>query len=165
MTTTRGMLTIMSAPSPLCPHVEWALGGVLGMPISLDWRPQPAERGSYRSEFSWTGAPGMTARIVSALKRWPRLRFEASDAGSATAEPERYSYTPTLGVFHAMTTLNGDVVIPEDQLRGAMLSARGDAEALQEELEALLGSAWDEELNVFRQAGEGESLRWLHEVG
>lgn len=65
-----------------------------------------------------------------------------------------------------MDTLERDVVIPEDQLRGAMLSARGDAEALQEELEALLGSAWDEELNVFRQAGEvRESLRWLHEVG
>ncbi len=165
MNTTRGMLTIMSAPSPLCPHVEWALGGVLGAPISLDWRPQPAERGSYRSEFSWTGAPGVTARLVSALKRWPRLRFEASESGSAVAEPERYSYTPTLGVFHAMTTLNGDVVVPEDRLRRAMMTAAGDAEALQDELDALLGSAWDEELDVFRQAGEGESLRWLHEVG
>ena len=64
-----------------------------------------------------------------------------------------------------MTTLNGDVVVPEDRLRRAMLTAAGDAEALQDELDALLGSAWDEELDVFRQAGEGESLRWLHEVG
>lgn len=165
MTSTRGMLAIMSAPSPLCPHIEWAIGGVLGMPVSLDWRPQPAERGSYRSEYAWSGSPGRAAALTSALKRWPRLRFEASEEGSALAEAERYSCTPTLGVFHALTSLNGDVLVPEDRLRRAMLMAGSDAAALTRALEEVLGAAWDAELDVFRQAGEGESLRWLHEVG
>ena len=165
MTSTRGMLAIMSAPSPLCPHIEWAIGGVIGMPVTLDWRPQPAERGSYRSEYTWSGRPGTAAALASALKRWPRLRFEASEEGSAQAEPERYSYTPTLGVFHALTSLNGDVLVSEDRIRRAMLTAGSDAEELRLALEARLGAPWDEDLDVFRQAGEGESLRWLHEVG
>ena len=28
----------------------------------------------------------------------------------------------------------------------------------------LLGTAWDDELEVFRQAGEGADVRWLHQV-
>lgn len=159
------MLAIMSAPSPLCPHIEWAIGGVIGAPVTLDWRPQPAERGSYRSEYVFAGAPGTAAALTSALKRWPRLRFEASQEGSPESEPERYAYTPTLGVFHALTTLNGDVLVDEDRIRRAMLMAGSDADALRVALDDLLGAPWDEELDVFRQAGEGESLRWLHEVG
>ena len=88
-----------------------------------------------------------------------------SEEGSAQAEPERYSYTPTLGVFHALTSLNGDVLVSEDRIRRAMLTAGSDAEELRLALDDLLGAPWDEELDVFRQAGEGESLRWLHEVG
>ena len=34
---TRGVLFVHSAPSALCPHVEWAAGGVLGLRLSLDW--------------------------------------------------------------------------------------------------------------------------------
>lgn len=26
-----------SAPRALCPHVEWAIAGVLGTRVSLDW--------------------------------------------------------------------------------------------------------------------------------
>lgn len=165
MTVTRGVLSIMSAPSPLCPHIEWAIGGIVGAPISLDWRPQPAERGSYRSEYAWSGRPGTAAKLASALKRWPRLRFEASEEGSAEAEPQRYSYTPTLGVFHAVTSMNGDVLVSEDRIRLAMRAAGTDAATLTSVLNNLLGAPWDEELDVFRQAGEGERLRWLHKVG
>ncbi len=37
--TTRGVLYIHSAPRALCPHVEWAVAGVLGVRVSLDWIP------------------------------------------------------------------------------------------------------------------------------
>src|SRR5450756_510275 len=50
---TRGVLFVHSAPRALCPHVEWAAGGVLGSRLSLDWTPQPASRGLYRAEYSW----------------------------------------------------------------------------------------------------------------
>ena len=32
-------------------------------------------------------------------------------------------------------------------------------------VKALLGSPWDDELEVFRYAGEGAPVRWVHEVG
>ena len=42
---TRGILYVHSAPSALCPHIEWAVGGVLGLAVNLDWTPQPAQSG------------------------------------------------------------------------------------------------------------------------
>ena len=53
-TTTRGVLYVHSASSALCPHVEWAAGGVLGVQVSLSWTGQPAATGAYRSEVSRT---------------------------------------------------------------------------------------------------------------
>ena len=51
-TATRGVLYVHSSPSALCPHIEWAVGGVLGVAVSLDWTPQPAQPGTYRVRFS-----------------------------------------------------------------------------------------------------------------
>ncbi|HMO12242.1 MAG TPA: DUF3145 family protein, partial [Actinotalea sp.] len=47
---TRGVLFVHSAPRALCPHVEWAAGGVLGVRVLLDWTAQPADPGTYRAE-------------------------------------------------------------------------------------------------------------------
>ncbi len=49
---TRGVLFVHSAPRALCPHVEWAAGGVLGVRLSLDWTPQPADPGTFRAELA-----------------------------------------------------------------------------------------------------------------
>lgn len=164
MTTTRGVLQILSAPSPMCPHVEWAVGGAFGAPVSLDWKPQPAERASYRAEFTWSGPVGTATRLASALKRWPRIRFEVTEHATDASEGERYSYTPTLGVFHATMGLHGDIVVPEDRIRHAMLGAR-DERSLREALDDLLGAPWDAELEVFRHAADGEPVRWITAVG
>ena len=63
-----------------------------------------------------------------------------------------------------MTGIHGDVVVPEDRIKAAMLKARmGDVD-LGVELDRLLGKAWDDELETFRHAGEGAPVRWLHQV-
>ena len=81
------------------------------------------------------------------------------------SEGERYSYTPSLGVFHAITGLHGDLMIPEDRIRAAMLTAVDRRpRASTDSLDELLGRAWDAELEPFRHAGEGAPVRWLHEV-
>lgn len=165
MTDTSGILQILSAPSPLCPHVEWAVGGILGAPVQFAWQPQPAERAAYRTDHTWRGPVGTATRLASTLKRWPRLRFEVTEHATADSEAERYAYTPSLGVFHAPMGLHGDVLVPEDRIRHALLSTAGDDRALRAALDDLLGTAWDAELDVFRQAAEGEPLRWLHDVG
>lgn len=165
MTRTRGIVHVHSAPSALCPHIEWAIGDAFGVPVHLDWQPQPAERAAYRAEYAWQGPVGMATRLTSAMKRWQRVRFEITEEGTAESEGERYSYTPTLGVFHATTGLYGDIVVPEDRLRRAMELAGGDGVRLNQELDELLGRPWDEELEAFRAAGDGVPVRWLHRVG
>jgi hypothetical protein len=165
---TRGVLYVHSAPSALCPHIEWAAGGVLGNAVSLDWTPQGAQAGAYRAEFSWTGESGTAAAIASALRGWQQLRFEVTEEPTATGqggtEGARYSYTPGLGVFHAVIGVHGDIMVPEDRLKAAVVrSSMGEA-ALDVEIDKLLGKPWDDELETFRHAGEGAPVRWLHQV-
>jgi hypothetical protein len=161
---TRGVLYVHSAPSALCPHVEWAVAGVFGVPVSLSWIPQPAAAGTYRAEFSWQGEAGSAAKVASALRGWKQLRFEITEEPSAGSEGARFSYTPALGVFHAATGVHGDIVIPEDRLKAVMARAAQGETALEIELELLLGRPWDDELETFRYAGEGAPVRWLHQV-
>jgi hypothetical protein len=161
---TRGVLYVHSAPSALCPHIEWALGGVLDHAVSLEWTPQPAQTGTYRAEYSWAGESGSAATIVSALRGWKQLRFEVTEDAVGGLEGARYSCTPTLGVFHAVTGTHGDLMIPEDRLKAAVVKASLGETTLEVEVDKLLGKPWDDELESFRHAGDGAPVRWLHQV-
>ena len=46
----RGVVFVHSSPTAVCPHVEWAISGVLGTKVSLQWTPQPAVHGQLRAE-------------------------------------------------------------------------------------------------------------------
>ena len=161
---TRGVLFVHSAPRALCPHVEWAAGGVLGSRLSLDWIPQPASRGLYRAEYSWQGIAGTGARLTSALRGWAHLRYEVTEEPSHGTDGARWSHTPELGIFHSVTDVHGNMMVPEDRIRVA-LSHLGDASRMREELELAVGQAWDDELEPFRYAGAGAPVRWLHRTG
>ena len=162
---TRGVVYVHSAPPALCPHVEWAVGGVLGVRVTLDWTPQPAVPGTVRAELSWQADAGTGARLASALRDWMHLRFEVTEEPSAGAEGERWSSTPTLGLFHATTGVHGDILVREDRLRAALARAGSDpATDVLAEMQALLGKSWDDELETFRYAGDGAPVRWLHQV-
>ncbi len=161
---TRGIFYVHSTPSALCPHIEWAVGGALGAAVSLDWTEQPAQPGAYRAELSWTGSAGTAAAIVSALRGWDRLRFEITEEPTTATEGSRYSFTPTLGVFHAVTGIHGDIMIPEDRLKASVVKAALGETTLENEVDKLLGKQWDDELESFRYAGEGAPVRWLHQV-
>jgi Protein of unknown function (DUF3145) len=161
---TRGVLYVHSAPSALCPHLEWAVAGVFGAPVSLSWIPQPAAAGTYRAEFSWQGDVGTAAQVASALRGWDQLRFEITEEPSTGNEGARYSYTPALGLFHAVTGVHGDIMIPEDRLKAVVAKAAEGETTLEIEIELLLGRPWDDELETFRHAGEGAPVRWLHQV-
>jgi len=160
----RGVLYIHSAPSALCPHIEWAAGGVLGQATSLDWTPQPAQAGSYRAELSWMGDDRTAAALASALRGWSHVRFEITADPTPSSEGARYSFTPDLGVFHGVTGPHGDLMIPEDRLKAAVVKAALGDTTLVHEIDKLLGKPWDDELETFRHAGEGAPVRWLHQV-
>ncbi len=187
----RGVLHVHCAPPALCPHIEWAVAGVLGVQVSLPWVDQPAAPGTLRAELTWCGKPGAAGRITSALAAWNRIRFEATEEASAGCDAVRYSYTPALGTFTAVISACGDIMIPEGRLRAAMSLAaaasaapgrRADAElrtlqelhgpshpalggSLEAELALLLGQPWDDELEPFRRAADGAPVRWLNATG
>ena len=168
-----GVLQIHSAPPALCPHIEWAVAGVVGVPVDLSWVGQPAAPGSVRGELSWQARPGTAGAMASALVGWNRLRFEVTEEASPGCDAVRYSYTPALGTFSAVTRANGDILIPENRLLAAMTVAAGarsgvpaaSTTSLEEELDRLLGRPWDAELEPFRCAAEGAPVRWLHATG
>jgi Protein of unknown function (DUF3145) len=161
-----GVLYVHSAPPALCPHIEWAVAGIVGAPVSMPWAGQPAAPGSLRAELSWQARPGTAGAITSALAGWNRLRFEVTEDGSPGCDGVRHCYTPELGTFTAVTAANGDIVIPEDRLRAVMARAsRVGSVPLEEELGQLLGTAWDNELEPFRRAADGAPVRWLNATG
>lgn len=160
----RGVVYIHSCPRALIRHVEWALTNALGPSVHLEWIDQPVQPGTQRTEFSWRAKPGTAARLATDLRAFPGLRFEVTQEPGGLTEGERYACTPSLGIFRAAMGPHGDVLVNEERLRSAMAKAANGAD-LTTELNSLLGSAWDAELEAFRYAGEGSSVRWVHEVG
>jgi hypothetical protein len=161
----RGVVYVHSAPPALCPHVEWAVGGVLDQRVRLEWTGQPAEPGTWRAELSWQGPAGTGARLASALRGWAHLRFEVTEEPSSVADGARWSHSPSLGIHHAVVGIHGDVLVGEDRVRAALATAGSDPVLFAAELDRVLGSAWDDELEPFRYAGDGAPVRWLHRVG
>ena len=162
---TRGVVFIHSAPTALCPHIGWALESILDQRVHLDWTVQPAGPRLVRAELSWTGEAGLGARIASGLRGWDNLRYEVTEEPSPGVDGSRWSHTPALGIHHTWTSANGDAVIHEDRLRDAVQASGTDRGALLDELDRVLGSDWDAELEPFRYAGDGAPVRWLHKVG
>ena len=162
---TRGVVFIHSTPAALCPHISWALESVLGQRVSLEWTAQPLGRKLVRAEFSWLGPAGTGARLASALRGWDDVRYEVTEEPSTGCDGSRWQHPPTLGIHHTWISAVGDAVINEDRLRDVLADAEGDAAAVLAAIDDLLGAAWDQELEPFRHAGDGTSVRWLHKVG
>src|ERR1700759_4013805 len=108
-----GVLQVHSAPPALCPHIEWAVAGTVGLTVSMPLVSPPGAPGSLRAELTWKGQPGMGGAIPSARAGWNRLRFEVTEEASPGCDAVRYSYTPALGTFSCVISANGDVLIPE----------------------------------------------------
>ncbi|HUW78664.1 MAG TPA: DUF3145 family protein [Candidatus Nanopelagicaceae bacterium] len=160
-----GTLFIHSVPAALCRHLEWAIGDVLSERLNLAWRTQSALPGSFRSELAWTGPQGTAAKIASALRGWEYIRFEVVEEPSAGVDGSRYQGTPSLGIHHSIVGISGDILINEDRLRAAIDRGQRNGGSVTEEIGAILGAAWDRELEIFRAAGDDENLRWMPETG
>ncbi|NMH95886.1 DUF3145 family protein [Pseudonocardia acidicola] len=160
---TRGVVFVHSSPTAVCPHVEWAISGVLGTRVTLQWTPQPAVPGQLRAECTWSGPPGSGGALAGALRAWPMLRFEVTEEPSLGVDGERFCHAPGLGLWSGRTSANGDIVVAEDQLRA--LLAGGSPGQIPGRINELLGSAWDAALEPFRLAGDGAPVTWLHQVG
>lgn len=163
---TTGVLYIHSAPRALAPHIDWAASGVLDVPARLQWREQPVGRSLVRAELTWRGREDTGARLASAIRGWDDVRFEVIQDPTAAADGARWSCTPELGIYHAATDRAGNTVLGEDRVRACIERAAGsrDPRALEKELAIALGEPWDEDLEIYRHAGEGVRMRWLQRV-
>jgi hypothetical protein len=161
---TSGVLYVHSSPSAVCPHVEWAIAGTLGVRVALQWTAQPAAPGQLRAECSWGSEVGTASTLVTALRAWPMLRFEVTEDPSPGVDGERFCFAPGLGLWHTRIGANGDIMVGEDQLRTLAANTRG-GESFAHQVDKLLGRPWDDALEPFRRAGDGAPVTWLHRVG
>ncbi len=162
MPRTSGVLHVHSCPPAVVPHVEWTVAAQLGVRVSLPWTEQPADPSALRTELSWRGDAGTAGRLAASLRGWSVVRFEVTEQASAGADGERWSVTPSLGVFRCSTSVNGDLLVSEDRLRSLLATRTGPQLALG--LDQLLGGAWDDELEPYRRGADGAVVTWLHQV-
>lgn len=158
-TPARGVVFIHSCPRALLPHVEWVVQRAVERTHPYEWAAQPIQSGMSRCEIHWFGEPGAAAQMASALRGFPNLRFEITEDNSSGCG-ERFCFTPSLGIFRAVTGASGDILVNEQRLRALLDSG----EDLASGLATLLGQAWDDELEAFRMAGDS-TVRWLTRVG
>lgn len=151
----RGVLHLHACPTALTPHVEWAVTAELGVPARLDWQAQPVAPGTLRAEVSWRGRPGTAARLAARLRGWSMLRYEVTEEPTSGVDGERFSHVPALGLFRTATSANGDIVVGEDRLRALLATSGGSGHGIVHGLDALLGTAWDRDLEPYRQSAEG----------
>lgn len=154
----RGVVFIHSCPRALVSHVEWAIQRVVSRTRPHEWTNQPVQSGTCRAELNWQGERGSAAAIASALRGFPNLRFEVTE-DVAGGMGERFCFTPTLGIFRAATDASGDLLIGENRLRALL-----DGDDPVAGLRSALGQPWDDELEPFRIAADGQ-VRWLTRVG
>jgi Protein of unknown function (DUF3145) len=160
---TRGVVFVHCCPSAIAPHVEWALAGVLGTPVRLQWTAQPAAPSHLRADATWVGPIGAGARLAASLRAWPMLVFEVTEEPTVASDGERLAYVPGRGFHRSMVSANGDVVVGEERLRG-LLERAHTIEDFQHGLTELLGMAWDAELEPYRLGGSGAPVSLLHHV-
>jgi hypothetical protein len=143
----RGSLFIHSCPAALKHHVEWSLQSILGKGISLSWRTQPLQPGTFRAEISWHEKTSKASEIATSLRSWHYLRFEVRDESENGGD--FYRFTPELGIHRASIDGAGSIVINENQITSA-LDKSFDEEALRAALESALGTKWELELEPLR---------------
>ncbi|OBJ73413.1 DUF3145 domain-containing protein [Mycobacterium sp. 1274756.6] len=155
---TTGVVYIHASPAAVCPHVEWALSSTLQARANLEWAPQPAMPGQLRAVTNWVGPVGTGARLADALRSWSVLRFEVTEDPSMGVDGQRFSHTPQLGLWSGAMSANGDIMVGEMRLRSLMDAG---ADVLVAELDTVLGIAWDEALEPYRNGGETGEGNWL----
>jgi hypothetical protein len=151
----KGLVFIHQAPSALLSHVEWTISGVCESPISMSWHGLPAPRQGYRTLASWEGPEGSGAVLATSFMSLKQLTFEVIQQDSISESGYRWSYTPTLGMFSSATDAAGNILVSENQLRSIVDTCGSNGLKLQAELRKVLGQAFDDELESYRELFDG----------
>jgi hypothetical protein len=145
------------------PHVEWALGRLLGGPIGLEWQPQNQAPGQFRAETNFTADLNFGALASSELLGWGSLRFEIVQDAANEADGWRWAFTPSLGLFQGQLDSVGNLLVNEHRVR-AIFDSATDLHDAKQLMARSLGEPWDLELEPFRFAHDESSVVWLKSV-
>jgi hypothetical protein len=154
----------LSCPPALAPHLEFTVAAVLGVPVKLEWTPQPARPGTLYAALEWRAPAGTAGRLAARLRTLGPVSFDVDEAASPGCDAERYSCAPELGLHRAVIGANGDVLIAENQLH-ALLEETTSGPGLAGGLRKLLGAAWDDALEPLRSGGYGAPITHLRRTG
>jgi hypothetical protein len=142
-----GFLVIHSAPAALRPHIEWGLQSIVGNWLSLEWNSQPKATGTFRTTVEFRDRKGTAAKITTALKAWHYLRFEVREESEMGGE--FFRFVPELGLHRSTINEFGSISVSEELLIQS-LKKSFDEDSLREEIERVLGTAWELALEPFR---------------
>ena len=121
-------------------HVEWSIESILGN-VEINWRNQPLDAGTQRTQVEWRSNKDFSAELASALKSWHYLRFEITFGG------EFFRHTPDLGMHRSNIDEVGNILVTENQIKFAM--SKTD-DSMREALNVAIGTEWEVELERFR---------------
>jgi hypothetical protein len=147
----RGLVFIHQAPSALLAHVEWTISGICGRPVTITWQSLPSPMKGFRGITNWQGASDSGSVLASAFMNLKHLSFEVIQDSTDQNSGYRWSYTPTLGVFSCATDEIGNILVNENQLRSIVDDCGSNGLKLQAELRRVLGQAFDDELESYRE--------------
>jgi hypothetical protein len=142
-----GFIVIHSAPAALRPHIEWGLQSIVGNWLSLEWKSQPKATGTFRTTVEFRDRKGTAAKITTALKAWHYLRFEVREESEMGGE--FFRFVPELGLHRSTINEFGSISVSEELLIQS-LKKSFDEDSLREEIERVLGTAWELALEPFR---------------
>jgi hypothetical protein len=115
------------------------------------WEMQPLVLGCVKTEIEWTCSNDMAETLVSELCQIEAIRFELTSAQTADSIGQRWAYTPGLGLFHCPVDEIGNLLVNENQIRRVLYGTGNNVLKTQHALRKLLGTAWDDELERFRE--------------
>jgi hypothetical protein len=151
----KGLVFIHQAPSALLAHIEWTISGVCQAPTIISWQVLPAPKQGYRALVHWEGPVGSGTVLATSFMNLKQLCFEVIEQDSPDVAGYRWSYTPTLGMFSSATDEAGNILVSENQLRFIIDSCGSNGLKLQAELRKVLGQAFDDELESYRELFDG----------
>jgi hypothetical protein len=115
----------------------------------------PAPGKGYRALAHWEAAAGAGSVLATSFMNLKQLAFEVIEQDSPETPGYRWSYTPTLGMFSSSTDEAGNILVSENQLRSIVESCGSNGLKLQAELRRVLGQAFDDELESYRELFDG----------
>lgn len=158
-----GVLAIYTCPKSLAKAVEWALQAEFEH-FQIQWQNQELEPGTLTAIISWSSATGTASRLASSLQQIPNLIFEITEHNETSAANERFIFTPTLGMFRADMDAAGNHTFTENRISALLETHGADVVKLNEEMNRMLGRAWDAELDAYRENQLAESQSWIRAV-